>query len=209
MEKRIVGNENENRCIDAECRAHEQDGKRYIEGYAIVYEQKSKLISEWGETFHEVIKRGAADKILADPKLDIIASANHNYDQVIGRTTSGTLKLVNDEKGLRYIIEVPNTTSGNDMYESVKRGDIYESSFTFRVSESGQRWSTGMEGVDQREIIEFDKIIEVAPVTWGAYANTAVNARGHKEFKETQAKPVVESNIELFKQKLTLIKLRK
>ena len=204
----MENNEIEKRCIGSECRALEKEGKRYIDGYAIVYEQKSKLINEWGFSFYETIKRGAADKLLQDPKLDVIATPNHNYEQVIGRTLSGTLQLINDEKGLRYIIEVPNTSAGNDIYESVKRGDTYESSFTFRVKETGQSWSTDASGVDNREIIEFDKLIEVAPVTWGAYANTAVNARGYKEFNETKTKPVKESNINSFKRKLTLIRLK-
>jgi uncharacterized protein len=203
--------ENEKRCIGSECRTMEQDGKRFIEGYAIVYEQKSKLISEWGNTFQETIKRGAVDKFLNGNDIDVIATPNHDYDKVIGRTVSGTLMLVSDDKGLRYVIEVPNTTAGNDVYESIKRGDIFESSFTFRVEKTGQRWYTDSTGIDQREITEIDKIMEVAPVTWGAYSNTRVNARGYKEYKDSQDvdAPALESNIELFNKKLTLIKLHK
>ena len=37
---------------------------------------------------------------------------NHNWDQVIGRT-GANLTLTEDEHGLRFEIDVPNTTDGN------------------------------------------------------------------------------------------------
>ena len=193
-----------------ECRALENDGKRYIEGYAILYDHRSKLITEWGQSFFEVIKRGALDEVLADPELDVILTPNHDYAKVIARTKSKTLELVNDEKGLMYRAEVPNLSYANDIYESIKRGDTFESSFTFRVDEAGQNWTKIDEDIDLREIDKLSELIELAPVTWGAYADTAVAARALKTINEKrEAKEVKEIPIENFQKMLDLKRLKK
>jgi len=209
MENRI-----EKRITSDSCRAYQSDdGKRFIEGYAILYEHRSKLIFEWGNVFFEQIARGALDEVLVDPKLDVIHTPNHNYDQVIARTTSGTLKLVNDERGLKYIAEVPNTTFGNDLYESIKRGDIFESSFTFYVDKEGESWDIDNEGNDLRTINKISVLRETSSVTWGAYPDTEVAARSYKEKQPEQvAKPdVTEPVIPLseYEKKMQLLNMKK
>lgn len=60
---------------------------------------------------------------------------NHNTDSILARTTSGTLRLEVDDVGLRFAFEAPNTTSGSDMLELVRRGDISKCSFRFGVEQ--------------------------------------------------------------------------
>jgi uncharacterized protein len=188
MENQIKTPEFENRSFATECRAIEKDGKKFIDGYAAVYEKKSKLLYDWIDgSFFEIIQRGAFDGILKDPNLDVIASYNHDYNKIIARTVSKTLELVSDEKGLRYIIEVPDITYARDLYESIKRGDIFESSFTFQIEK--QTWSKDSEGVDLRTISEMRFLKEVAPVVWGAYADTKVATRSFENLKKESGKP--------------------
>jgi hypothetical protein len=198
-------NENfETRNTQIECRALDEGDKRYIEGYAILYNHRSKLIFERGSLFYEEIKRGAIDEVLKSVDLDVIASPNHNYSQILGRTKSKTLELIEDEKGLRYKVEIPNTTFGNDIYESIKRGDTFESSFTFFVDSKSQNWSKDGEGNDLRTIEKINILKEVGPVTWGAYSDTIVAARCLEDVsKETP------NNLDLFKKKLQILKIRK
>lgn len=193
-----------------ECRAVEREGRRYLEGYAAVFEQKSKLIHQWYDVFYEIIRKGAFDEVLKQDNLDVILTTNHDYSKVIARTISGTLKLETDEKGLKYTAEMPdNITYANDIYESVKRGDTFESSFTFMVDDSGQTYSVDESGVDLRYINSVKILREVAPVTWGAYSNTEVSARGFKEFKENCTKKTQQIPLDIFKRKIHNLKLKK
>lgn len=168
-------------------RADEETGKRYLEGYAIIFNQRSKLIREWGEEFFEVIEPGAPDNVLADTGLNVIATVDHNRAKMLGRTKSGTLQLVKDERGLKYIIDLPNTTLGNDISEQVERGDYYESSFIFTVADKGVRYDRS-EKTAVRYVSDFGSIHDVAVVVDGAYANTAVKLRA-QEWETTQTPP--------------------
>jgi HK97 family phage prohead protease len=154
-------------------------GKRYLEGYAIVFNQRSKLIREWGETFFEVIEPGAADNVLKDTGLNVVATIDHDRAKMIGRTKSGTLELVKDAKGLRYIVELPKTTIGTDIAEQVQRGDYFESSFIFSIAEKGVRYDTGEE-IPVRYVSDIETLYDVSVVVDGAYANTAVALRAQE-----------------------------
>jgi uncharacterized protein len=153
--------------------------KRFIEGYGSLFNHPSKLLYEWHEgeyrTFYEVILPGAFDDVLADPELNCIHTVDHNEGKLIGRTKSGTLNLSVDEVGLKYLVDVPNTTHGNDLYELVGRGDYYESSFIFTVKE--ERWEEKPEGL-YRYIEKVLGLYDTSTVLNGAYADTAVVARG-------------------------------
>lgn len=164
------------------------DGKiRYIEGYAIIWNQRSKLIREWGEVFYEVIESGAADAVLADTGLNVIATVDHDRRRMLGRTKSGTLKLVKDTKGLMYRITVPDTTLGNDMAEMISRGDYFESSFIFTIADKGVRYDNSEE-IPVRYVSNLSSIRDVCPVIDGAYANTAVKTRS-LEFENDDDQP--------------------
>lgn len=157
----------------------DDEGRRFIEGYAIIFNQRSKLIREWGETFYEVIEPSAPDNVLKDPGLNVIATVDHWREKMLGRTKSGTLVLTKDERGLKYTIEVPDTTLGNDIYEMIKRGDYFESSFIFTIAEKGCR-TDNSEDIPVKYISDFAAMYDVATVIDGAYANTAVTARAHE-----------------------------
>jgi len=163
-------------------RSDEETGKRFIEGYAIVFNQQSKLIREWGETFYEVIEPSAPDNVLKDSGLNVIATIDHDRSKMLGRTKSGTLTLTKDARGLKYEIELPNTTLGNDIAEQVARGDYFESSFIFSVAPNGLRYDSGSD-IPTRYISDFSMIRDVSIVIDGAYANTAVKLRA-LEFDE-------------------------
>jgi HK97 family phage prohead protease len=151
------------------------DGKQYIEGYAIVFNQRSKLIHEWGEKFYEIISPLAVDKVLATgSKLNTIATIDHDRHRMLGRVKSGTLQLQKDERGLKYIIEVPDTTLGRDTAAMVARGDYFESSFIFTT----ENYTDQKEGnTIIRTINEIRDLFDISIVIDGAYANTAIKLR--------------------------------
>jgi uncharacterized protein len=155
-----------------------EEESRTIEGYAFKYEVWSRLINGW---FYEKIARGFLDDIRLN-EADILALFNHNYDKVLARTISRTLDLVNDETGLLYRFEAPNTTTGNDLLESVRRGDIQHSSFGFIVKED--KWEYDDDDNDKRTLIKAESITDVSPVTQPAYLDTTVAQRSYEAFKK-------------------------
>jgi HK97 family phage prohead protease len=168
-------------------------GQQYIEGYAIIFNQKSKLIREWGETFFEVIEPSAPDNVLSDPGLNVIATVDHDRSKMLGRNKSGTLELIKDSKGLKYRIKLPDTTLGKDMAEMIKRGDYFESSFIFGIAEKGMRYDNSEE-IPTRYISDFSTLRDIAIVIDGAYANTAVKLRS-QEYQENKPPKQTQFNI--------------
>jgi len=169
----------------------DENGDDYIEGYAILFNQKSKLIREWGEVFYEIIEPTAPDNVLRDAGLNVIATIDHNREKMLGRTKSGTLELIKDDTGLKYRIKKPNTTLGNDITEMIKRGDYFESSFIFGIAEKGMRYDN-TEDIPTRYISDFSTLRDIAIVINGAYANTAVKVLS----RELENNPDNETNQE-------------
>jgi len=193
-------------------RAIEEEGKKFIEGYAAVFEQRSKLIWEGGKEFYEIMERGAFDDILADEALDVIYTFNHRADTIMARTKSGTLQLSADETGLKFRAEMPNTTQANDTYELVKRGDLYENSFIFSLEDKGQSWSRDESGNNLRRINKVNGLFDVSTVNSGAYANTEVAARYCKDFEcgiNAQKEAIIRAtNLENDMDEIAILKLK-
>lgn len=158
-----------------------ENGERYIEGYAALFNHRSKLLREWGDVFYEEIAPGAFDNVLNDAGLNCLGTVDHCRSKMLARTKSGTLALSTDEKGLKYSILVPNTTLGNDIYEMVSRGDYYESSFIFSIAEKGVSVDHSEE-IEVRTVTDILKLWDISIVIDGAYAETQVSARS-KEFQ--------------------------
>lgn len=171
------------------------DGRRYLEGYAIVFNQRSKLIREWGETFFEVIEPTAPDRVLSDPGLNTIATIDHDRAKMLGRVKSGTLQLTKDARGLKYTIELPDTTLGRDIAAMVGRGDYFESSFIFTIADKGYRYDRS-EDIAVRYVSDFENLFDVAIVVDGAYANTAVRLRSQEWEEEEEEEERAEEEEE-------------
>lgn len=176
-----------------ECRIDEQDDKRYLVGHASIFNSRSKMIFENGRLFYEIVNPRAFDNVLQDETLDVPMTYNHNRGQLLGRTKSGTLQLSKDEKGLLFRVEIPNTATGNEVYELVKRGDLYENSFAFVVSRDDEEWSKDEEGNAIRTIHNIQRLADVAVCINGAYANTEVAARSFEDFETEKDNSVKEA----------------
>ena len=212
MEKKKNNTNIEIRQAVTECRALEsEEGVRSIEGYALLYNHESRLISTfWDGEFYETIERGALDNVLESKSLDVIYTPNHDYSKVIARTTSGTLELKSDDKGLKYIVrDIPNISYANDIYESIKRGDTFESSFSFMLKDSGQNWSKKEDGADLRTISEISYLKEVSSVTDGAYSNTDVAVRSLQASDLFELDEDYKIDLELKQKEIEILKLKR
>jgi HK97 family phage prohead protease len=150
-----------------ECRA-DGDAKK-LGGYAALFDSETVIAG----AFREVIKRGAfTDAVTRD---DVRATFNHDPNFVLGRTTSGTLTIAEDERGLRYDVTPPDTTWARDLMTSVSRGDVTQSSFAFRVTRDA--WPAVKRGELPLRSIEAVELYDVSPVTYPAYESTTVAVR--------------------------------
>ena len=130
-----------------------------IRGYAAVYNSDS----EWMGGFYEQIERGAFDDVLND---DVRAYFNHDENLLLGRVSSGTLRIGTDARGLFYEVDLPNTTYANDLVELMKRGDVNQSSFAFLID--ADRWEQ-RGGKTYRIIEKVSRLLDVSPVAQPAY----------------------------------------
>jgi uncharacterized protein len=139
----------------------EQNGNT-IRGYAAVYNSDS----EWMGGFYEQIATGAFDGVMDN---DVRAYFNHDENLLLGRVSSGTLRISTDKRGLFYEVDLPNTTYANDLAELMKRGDVNQSSFAFLIEKD--RWEQ-RDGVTYRIIEKVSRLLDVSPVSQPAYPDS-------------------------------------
>jgi len=167
-----------------ELRAAEGDKpSRIVRGYAAKFKTKSENLGSRSYEFFETIEPGAFDEVL---KNDVRALFNHDANQILARSKGGdgTLKLGVDSTGLWYEFEAPDTRAGNDLLVSLRRGDVDQSSFAFTVAKDGQEWveaRTDEKTTVTRTIKKVERLFDVSPVTYPAYADTSVNVRALAE----------------------------
>ena len=103
---------------------------------------------------------------------DVVALWNHDPNHLLGRRSARTLRLSVDSVGLRYVVDAPATTTGNDMTTLAARGDICGSSFGF-VAERVDWQDIGGMAI---RIIRQAILVDVSLVTHPAYASTTASA---------------------------------
>lgn len=182
-------NEIERRTISVlELRA--QDGEKpTMEGYAGRFNMPADL-----GYFTEIIEPGFFDNVLDN---DVRSLWNHDANYVLGRVSSGTLELKQDDTGLYQVTYPPVVEPlaaqwAKDLMVSVKRKDVKEMSFAFMVKRRG----LGDE-VDGDEWIRRDgktyrflkkggcrELFDVSPVTYPAYSETSVSASTRSRFEQ-------------------------
>lgn len=167
---------------------------RTIGGSAILYDTRSQRLFYEGKEFYEVIQRGAIDEETLRAS-DIKAYIDHNSNRLLARSYkgSGTLSLELRSDGVYFSLEAPNTVTGDEALELVKRGDIRGCSFAFWGAED--RWDKLEDGTYLRTITKIPHIDDVSIVVRPAYESTSVSVRGLQALleEETQADETEET----------------
>jgi uncharacterized protein len=170
-----------------------EDGTAKLSGYAAVYYSENEDGTEY-QMFGNVRERimpGAFDGMVGR---DIISTFNHDPNQLLGRTSSGTLRYSVDERGLFYEVDLPDTQLGRDTATLAERGDLDGSSFWFdfhgseyekRTEEGGEIW----------ELKRVEGLVEFGPVTVPAYkATTAYKRSADLVREQIEAETAQETN---------------
>lgn len=169
--------------FSTEIRAEETgpDKAPRIVGYAATFDSETDIGG-----FDEVIRAGAFDDVLGD---DVRALFNHDDSFVLGRTAAGTCRIGQDETGLWFEIDPPETAAARDLMKQIDRGDINQCSFMFSMLPDGERWSRRDGKQDLREIVKVARLYDVSVVTFPAYSETTAAIRSaaevHKQGLET------------------------
>jgi HK97 family phage prohead protease len=124
--------------------------------------------------FTEIIRPGAFAASLR-AGVNIRALYHHDDLSLLGTTQAGTLRLREDDSGLAFELDLPDTSYGNDVGVLVERGDIAGCSFGFRVAAGGDRWEQRSNGL-VRELLTVD-LHEVTLTHDPAYRDTSVAVR--------------------------------
>lgn len=171
LETRTVANQHGR----VEARAAD-DGPGLI-GYGSVFDTPFRIggyFSEWDE---EVAPGAFKDAIRTG---DVRSMFNHDTNWLLGRQSSGSLRLSEDDVGLKYEVDInredPNAMS---VHARVDRGDVDGSSIWFRVAK--QEWTYPSKSNDlevpKRRILLVDPLYETGPVVFPANEAAGVSAR--------------------------------
>ena len=144
----------------------------YIEGYFSVFNSSYPIL----DGVEEQIAPGAFADTLGG---DIRALINHDTSLVLGRTKSGTLTLREDARGLWGSVRInPQDGDAMNLYRRVQRGDVDQCSFGFYIEAETREV---LEDGTVRYTINKVRLLEVSVVTFPAYEETSVSARGRQE----------------------------
>lgn len=167
------------------------DGSLRIGGYAATFNKEAT-----GLSFREVIAPGAFKRTLASGN-PVFLLVNHDMDSLpLASTQSGTLKLSEDNVGLRMDAELdPKNPRAVELASALERGDVDKMSFAFSVAPGGDNKEEGL-----RTLTDLD-LFEVSVVTFPAYDSTSVGMRSQADDLSIRQR--------LLKAKLTHSRLRK
>lgn len=145
---------------------------RTIEGYALKFNTLSQPLM--GGYFVETLDSHCLDDT---DMSNVVATFNHDESKLLGRS-GVNLTLEKDDVGLRFKIDLPNTTLANDVLEEVRMGILSQCSFAFTLpDDNADVWTRSNEddAKFKRTILAIDKLYDVSVVTTPAYEDTNVS----------------------------------
>ena len=137
------------------------DGMTF-EGYASVFNSESEDLGG----FREMVAPGAFKRSLQS-RNDIKMLFNHDTGAILGSTRSGSMTLVEDERGLKVRATLPQTSLANDVAELIRTGIVDSMSFGFSVIRDS--WDSS----GTNRVLEAVRLHEVSIVAFPAYSGTA------------------------------------
>lgn len=199
------------RMFNFEVRAQQnEEHGHFLEGTPIVFDARTDL-----GYCDEIIAPGALDE--ADLR-DVRFLVNHNTDMIpLARSRNNnehsTMQMTVAENGMniRVDLDTENNSDARALYSAVERSDLDGMSFMFSVDED--KWEGLETDHPTRTITKLGKIFEVSAVTFPAYEQTSISARGLSDALEN-ARASLESAkaeqraIEAQKQKIRTLKER-
>lgn len=161
---------------------------RTIEGYALKFGVRSRLLCDWWNNYYEVLEPGCVTREMLD-KQDIKLTMFHDRQLVLARSNkgNGTLSYGVDKVGVKFWAEMPHTVDGDKALELVSRGDIAGCSFIYSTDEGDSENAVSYERLDEkgddgedillRHVKRIDNVYDFTITTDPAYEQTDVSKR--------------------------------
>lgn len=161
---------------------------RTIEGYALKFGVRSRLLCDWWNNYYEVLEPGCVTREMLD-KQDIKLTMFHDRQLVLARSNkgNGTLSYEVDKVGVKFWAEMPHTVDGDKALELVSRGDIAGCSFIYSTDEGDSENVVSYEHLDEkgddgedillRHVKRIDNVYDFTITTDPAYEQTDVSKR--------------------------------
>lgn len=175
-----MSDKKEIRMLSFELRAEQGDmHSHFLTGRPIVYGARTTIPTKDG-AFDEIIDVGA----LNDTDLkDVRFLVNHNTEMIpLARSRNNnensTMQLMPDAEGMtiRVDLDIENNADAKSLYSAVSRGDITGMSFMFVVDKDS--WDDIDSDRPTRHVRSIKRVFEVSAVTFPAYVETSIHARG-------------------------------
>lgn len=150
-----------------------EDGELFVSGIVNKTETWSGILGK-KRKFREKVKKGVfSDALKEASRVDFLAE--HDKNQLLSSTENDSLKLWEDDIGLKMEATIAPTTYGRDTYALIKSNLKNFMSFGFKVLEDS--WDIGQDGIYERTIKKI-ALREVSTVRNPAYAASIIEARG-------------------------------
>lgn len=156
----------ETRNFEADFEIREDGDELRFVGYAAKFNSPSEDLGGFVET----IEPGAFRRSLRS-RNDVKLLINHDMGRVVASTRGGTMKLYEDEIGLRVEALLAPTTEGKDLAILLRRGDLSKMSFGFSVQKDA--WNNEM----TQRTLKSVRLWEVSVVSMPAYSQTEAAMR--------------------------------
>lgn len=144
-----------------------------LHGHAAVFNQRAAVPGGY-----EQLARGAFDQVLKNPDSDVVALVEHDPGRLLGRQSSGTLRLKVDDEGLAFEVDLPDTQDGAYVRSLAGRGDLVGASFGFIPGNDGT-WTRADDGSQVHTINTVTRLRDVSAVSMPAYAGAGVALRSY------------------------------
>ncbi len=166
---------------------NEIERRAYSNGVEVRATEKGATLRGYAARFGSVYDMGwfteevGRDAFKNADMSDVRVLFNHDPNQILGRTKSGTARVGVDEKGLWYEVELPK--SADSLREAVERGDIDQSSWGFFLKKDS--WEK-REGTDKqhRVLLDVEMVFDASPVTFPANPDTTVAKRSLEAYQK-------------------------
>ncbi len=199
--------------------AGEGTESRTIEGYALKFGVRSRMLCDWWENYYEVLEPGCVTKEMLDEQ-DIKLTMFHDRQLVLARSNKGvgTLNYEVDSVGVKFWAEMPHTVDGDKALELVGRGDIAGCSFIYSTDEEDSEKAVSYERLQEkgedgedillRHVKRIDHVYDFTITTDPAYEQTDVSKREVEAFGIQFEKPQAEKPIDEDKKREAIKEMR-
>lgn len=159
---------------DMETRTGES-GEMIVEGYATTFNQPYRLMGDDKMTVNEQVDRNAFKET---DMSDVIMQYDHE-GRVFARIANGTLKLEEDDHGLKITANLGGTEIGRQLFEEIQGGYTNKMSFGFTVTGEKRERTKNAEGhvTILRTITKIGKLYDVSAVSLPANDATEISSR--------------------------------